>query len=156
MTWARLEGLEPPTGCLEGGLRPRREQPRRSSQAIFTCPRLTSVGHVGLLDRARSGHDRCGVHPRRQLCAAPWTIRRSCGPLLLMRPVLCGDRQWVGSARYMQGVAGRPGRREVDLLLAELLEPHQVLGRDDAGHGLGVAGEDHALVTVCHLVDQLR
>jgi hypothetical protein len=35
---ARLEGLEPPTGCLEGGLRRRCEQPNCSSQALFNCP----------------------------------------------------------------------------------------------------------------------
>jgi hypothetical protein len=55
----RLEGLEPPTGCLEGGLRDRREQPSRSSQAMFMCPRVTVLGRDGPLDRARSGHDRC-------------------------------------------------------------------------------------------------
>jgi len=51
---ARLEELEPPTGCLEGGLRHRREQPRRSSQAIFVGPRLTALGRDGPIDRTHT------------------------------------------------------------------------------------------------------
>jgi len=60
--------------CLEGGFRPHRDQPRRSSQAMFICPRLTPLDRGGLLNRARNGHDAHLALVRRYPVARP--VRR--------------------------------------------------------------------------------